>query len=85
MGSHMKTTVEISDELLLAAKRIARDQGITLRAVLESALRSHLATEPKPTGFKLRDAGFKGEGLQPEYSGAGWDAFQRAAYGDRGG
>jgi hypothetical protein len=85
MASHMKTTVDISDDLLLEAKRVARDQDVTLRAVLETALRSHLAALPSRAGFKLRDASFKGKGLQPEFAGEGWEAFRRAAYGDRGG
>ena len=81
----MKTTIDISDDLLLEAKRVARDEGVTLRAVLETALRSHLVRRPKPGSFKLRDVSFKGEGLQPEYAGVEWEAFRRAAYGDRGG
>jgi hypothetical protein len=39
----MRTTVAISDELLLAAKRRARDRGQTLGEVIESALRRELA------------------------------------------
>jgi len=81
----MKTTVDIADDLLLEAKRIAHDQGVTLRAVIEAALRSHLAVYPQRANFKLRDASYKGQGLQPQFAGAGWEAFRRAAYDDRGG
>lgn len=39
----MRTTVSISDELLAAAKRCARDRGQSLGAVIEEALRRELA------------------------------------------
>jgi len=43
----MKTTVEIDERLLLRAKRYAAQQGTTLRAIIEDALRARLATRPK--------------------------------------
>ena len=39
MGTHMKTTIELSDALLEAAKRLAQSRGTTLRAVVEEGLR----------------------------------------------
>ncbi len=39
----MKTTVEIDDELLKAAKKAAIDEGVTLRELLEDGLRHRLA------------------------------------------
>lgn len=39
----MRTTLSIADELLVAAKRRAREQGTTLGAVVEAALRRELA------------------------------------------
>lgn len=43
----MRTTVSISDELLLAAKQRAMERGETLGAVIDSALRRELAI-PQP-------------------------------------
>ena len=43
MGSCMKTTVELSDELLMAAKKAAIERRTTLRALVESGLRRELA------------------------------------------
>jgi len=43
----MKTTVEIDDVLLRAAKRAAVDQDTSLRAIVERALRRDL-TESRP-------------------------------------
>jgi Arc/MetJ family transcription regulator len=55
----MKTTVEIDDELLKAAKKAAIDEGVTLREFLEKALRARL--EPGAlagiyAGFETRGA-----------------------------
>jgi hypothetical protein len=44
----MRTTVTISDELLAAAKRRARERGETLGAVLEAALRRELSRPDHP-------------------------------------
>lgn len=42
----MKTTIEIDDRLLERARRQATARGITLRAVIEDALRARLASRP---------------------------------------
>lgn len=44
----MKTTVEIDDELLKAAKKRAVDEGVTLREFLEKALRARLESPVAP-------------------------------------
>lgn len=41
----MRTTVNIADELLTAARRRAQESGQTLGAVIEAALRCELATQ----------------------------------------
>lgn len=44
----MRTTVSISDELLAAAKRRARERGQTLGDVVDAALRRELAATSEP-------------------------------------
>ena len=44
----MRTTVSISDELLAAAKRRARQLGVSLGDVIDAALRRELAVERRP-------------------------------------
>ncbi len=43
MGLCVRTTIELNDDLLRRAKRRAADDGTTLRAIIEQALRTHLA------------------------------------------
>ena len=39
MGTHMKTTIEISDALFASAKRFAQQRQTTMRALVEDGLR----------------------------------------------
>ena len=81
----MKTTVEISDELAYEAREVAARDATTLRALIEAGLRKVLRDRRKRTRFRLRDASFRGCGLQADFQGAGWDRIRDAAYEDRGG
>ncbi|EFL23673.1 hypothetical protein SSOG_03387 [Streptomyces himastatinicus ATCC 53653] len=84
MVSHMKTTVEISDALLAEARRTAREEGTTLRALIEEGLRSVLTDHTQRSNtFTLPDASVGGAGLQPEAEGASWEQLRGLAYGDR--
>ena len=46
MVSHVKTTIEIADDLLIRAKRQAQRENKTLKQVVEEELRRQLAMEP---------------------------------------
>lgn len=85
MGTHMKTTIEISPPLLNQARKLATQQGTTLRALVEEGLRKVVSEKRRPEGFHLRRASFKGKGLQPQAAGAGWDRLREMAYEDHGG
>jgi len=61
MLSHMRTTIDIGDELFRRAKKRATDDGVPLRDVVEAALRSYLSGKPKATGYRLRWTPEKGE------------------------
>jgi hypothetical protein len=80
----MKTTVEISDALLEAARKVAAAEGTTLRELIEAGLRQALAGRKKQGKFKLRKASFRGKGLQSPLKGAGWDRLREMAYEGRG-
>ena len=43
MASHMQTTIDLPDDLLIAAKKRAAESRTTLRAIFERGLRRELA------------------------------------------
>jgi hypothetical protein len=61
----MRTTVDIQEPLLRAARKVASKRRMTLSELLEDALRAHLAAPPrkKVRPFKLYTV--KGELLDP--------------------
>lgn len=63
----MKTTIEIDDALLREAKRLGVERNLTLKAIVDSALRQFLveAHQPAERPFELRKCTFGGKGLQP--------------------
>jgi hypothetical protein len=81
----MKTTVEIPDQLLDEARRLAGREGTTLRALVEEGLRRIVAERKRPGPFRLRKATFRGDGLQPAVTGSSWDRLREMAYEGRGG
>lgn len=87
MGTHMKTTIELNDTLLQAARDVAARQGTTLRGVFEAALRSYLQSQSgtRRAPFQLRRHTFSGNGLRPEAVEAGWERIRDLSYEGRGG
>lgn len=83
MGTHMKTTIEISDALLEAAKKRARKEGTTLRALVEEGLRGVL--EQDAHDFVLRDASVDGSGLHTDVREGSWERISAMIYEGRGG
>lgn len=61
----MKTTIEISDALLREARKVAAQEGITLRALVERGLHRVLAETKQRPPFRMRDGSFGGEGTPP--------------------
>ena len=49
MGSCMKTTIELPDALLIAAKKRAAEDRTTLRAIIEHGLRRELQERRHPS------------------------------------
>jgi hypothetical protein len=81
----MKTTIEISDSLLDAAKKLAAKEGTTVRAYVEQGLRRIVAERKSRGVFRLRKAAFKGKGLQPGVQDATWERIRETIYQGRGG
>ena len=80
MVTHTKTTVEIPDALLAAARRVAARDGLTLRQLVEEGLRRVVDDRRKGRPFRLRRATFKGQGLQPGPADASWERIRDLTY-----
>lgn len=48
MNPHMKTTIDLPDDLFVAVKRRAAEDRSTVRAMVERGLRAQLRTPKKP-------------------------------------
>ena len=59
MGTHMKTTIDIADSLLVEAKAEAARRGVTLRALVEDGL-ERVLRDPPAEAFVLRDCSVGG-------------------------
>lgn len=81
-----KTTIEIPEVLLAEAKELAAREGITLRALVESGLRSVIdrRRHGRDARFRLRDASVDGSGLRPEFRDASWERIRDETYDGRG-
>lgn len=81
----MKTTIEISDSLLEEARKLAAKERTTVRAFVEQGLRKVIAERKSRGLFRLRNASFKGKGLQPGVEDATWEKIRDIIYQGRGG
>lgn len=83
----MKTTIEINDALLQQAKHVALERKLSLKAVVEAALRQFLdQSQAAPrTAFDPRSCSFKGEGLQPGLDENDFATIRAMAYERRSG
>lgn len=78
----MKTTLELSDELMERARTVARREGTTLRALVEEGLRLALRSRAprRRPGFAVQP--FEGDGLTAEFAGASWQRIRDEIYRD---
>ncbi len=82
--THMKTTIDIADNVFLSARRLADKRGTTLKALVEQGLRRVLAD-------KQRDGQFRFEPVtdgRPAQAGAAqplpWEQVRDMIYEGRG-
>ena len=81
----MKTTVHIPDSLLEEVRKIANQEGTTIKALIEEGLRRTVDNRKRKRTFRLRKVTFKGNGLQPDGAGASWEKIREMSDGGRGG
>ena len=73
MGTCMKTTIEIQDDLMKAATAFAREQGTTLRSIVERGIRATLKEEQRSSRYELAD-----------FQQATWTDIRDAVYREHG-
>ena len=84
MGAHMKTTIEIADDLLSRAKQLCRREGKTLRTVVEDGLRQVLKRRGRAAARRVKPVVFRKGGLTGEFRDAPWTALRDEIYRGRG-
>lgn len=80
MVAHMKTTIDIADDLLLRAKQEAKAFQTTLRSLIEAGLREILGRSSAAKQSRVEPVTYRGEGLQPGLRGKGCEAVRDAIY-----
>lgn len=76
----MKTTIEISDNLLKRARQVSQSERTTLRNLVEEGLAQVLDARSTRRSRPLKPVTVKGRGLLPEYRGGGWNVVRDAVY-----
>ena len=79
----MKTTLDIKDELLARAKRLAKESGKPLRAIVEDGLRATLAAEERPVSYELSDCSFGDPKGDDPLELLSWQDLREQIYGGR--
>ena len=79
----MKTTVEISDALLVRAKRHAQKVGLPLRALIEDGLRRVLEVESPRSKFRLADRSVGDPQGPNPLAALSWQDLRDEIYGGR--
>ena len=85
MVTHMKTTVELSPDLMDRAKKRAKAEALTFKAFLESAILQALKTPAKKARRKMKDLSFKGDGYQAGVDPKNWEQIRSLMYEGHGG
>jgi hypothetical protein len=80
----MQTTIDISDGIVSKAKKLAQEQNVTRRDLVEGGLRKVIEERSTREPCKVSPVTFGGEGLSPEFQGATWGRIRDAANEGRG-
>jgi len=83
--THMKTTIDISDDLFQQGKRLAEREHVTFRTLVEEGLHHVLTRREKASPFHWKPVTVKGKGVSPEIAESGWTGIRAEIYKDHGG
>jgi hypothetical protein len=82
--THMKTTVEISEELFQLTRELAQREGTTMRALIEEGLQAALARREERAIYRWPDLSVGGEGLTPGIEEGSWEPLRDLIYAGHG-
>ncbi len=77
----MKTTLDIKDDLLIRAKKLAKRTGRPLRAVVEESLRHTLSQAEQQSSYKLPDVSFGDANADDPLELLTWQDLRQEIYG----
>ena len=80
----MKTTIELPDALIEQARRIAQQEGATLRALVEEGLQRSLEARRRAARRQLDFPSYGGKGRTDEFQGAPWSRIRDEIYREHG-
>ena len=76
----MKTTLDISDNLLNRARGLARKEKTTLKELAEEGLREVLAKRSARPAHRVKPVVVNGQGLSAEFRGKSWAEIRDEIY-----
>lgn len=77
----MRTTLELSSSIRQKLINYSRENNLSMKTVIEKALLLLFDNKgASKNNFKLKNKSFKGEGLMPEFVGAGWEKLREEIY-----
>ena len=76
----MKTTIDISDNLLNRARELARKEKTTLKELTEEGLALVLAEHSSNAPRRVKPVVFKGKGLSESFRGRSWADIRDEIY-----
>lgn len=80
----MKTTVVLSDPLVVGAKELARKEGSSFAKVVERALQEYLAKKSGKALAPLQENHFQGNGFADSSFEGNWSKLRSAIYEGHG-
>ncbi len=78
----MKTTLDIKDDLLLRAKKLAKRRGRPLRAIVEDSLRLALSNSQEVPAYQLPDLSVGRAGALDPLELLTWQDLRATIYGE---
>jgi len=82
--THIKTTIEISDDLLRRSRIVAKREGSTLRTLVEDGLRLALKARKQRPSKQITFPVYGGSGMTEEFHDARWERIRDEIYRGHG-